>query len=798
MASLLRKYRCVIFLFVAMMVLDGAQAKGIEIPQLSLSAQSEANMADRVLVFSDNGIPVPEQKAALIPWLQGLKPAQRLSLTGGVYWYLISLNNDTTNDNWVIDLGNGLIEQIDYYVYHADSLQHLTSGYYSQDEFFLTYARSITIPAGSGVTLAIKIQSSQFSSIPSLTITPADRYPRYEFMRLTVIMVALGALLCLSLYNLFLYFGTRQSELLYYALFIISYVFALGGLLQVFADLFNFYYLHLIYVPFFLIPFFSGKFCVIFLELEQTAPNHAKYLNIIGTASLFMGGITVLLPSYANAIGSIFLAVWIGVALSAGIIRKRQGFQPARYFVIAFLFLLIPGCIILPSNLGLTPDFFPDKLLLALLGGLLDGLLLAFAISYRVRLLDQENQALNYTLENKVQERTAELQQVNKDLLSANESKRQFLANIGHEIRTPMTSIIGFSDLMVSDNNNSNQNNDYARVINSSSHHLLSIVDDLLDMTKIEAKKLTYSFTQVNICDVINALIQSFAPQVKDKHLALNVEFHQSLPHSITTDLVRLKQILINIISNAIKFTELGEINIDVSREGDTVCICISDTGMGMDQEQLTRLFTPFEQGDNSVSRRYGGTGLGMYISHQLALGLRGELTCNTTLGKGSSFYLTLPFDNAIKDETRKKNTGISHPLKSAGFIKPKNMTGINILIADDVASNRELLVLLLKKTNATVHLAEDGAQALEIVARKDIDIIMLDIQMPKLDGISALTELRKQAFNNPIIALTANSMKHQVEAYLDAGFDGHIAKPISTDTFYQSLSQLCIRHKIG
>ncbi len=373
-----------------------------------------------------------------------------------------------------------------------------------------------------------------------------------------------------------------------------------------------------------------------------------------------------------------------------------------------------------------------------------------------------------------VELRTSELKKLTTELKKANSVKSQFLANMSHEIRTPLTAILGLSQARANGEvTEENLTNDM-HVIHRNSEHLLQLVNDILNLSKIEAGKFEIELADVNLLDCLKQVEHLFAKQAKRKGLTLKLE--HNLPDSlyIKTDSLRLNQIIFNLCSNAIKFTDKGQVTISAKIEDDRLIIAVIDSGIGMDEEQLQHVFERFNQGNNNISRSYGGTGLGLFLSSQLARMLDGRINVDSQVNQGSTFVLNLPY---IKGE--KVDSALSQ-LAIPMIHLPKNGFSGKILLADDYQDNRELFARLFKHMGFEVLLAENGVQALAVYQSHKPDLILLDIQMPKLDGIETLKKLNQLQCQVPVYALTANAMPSEIREYMDQGFAGHIQKPLN------------------
>ncbi|MBK8268920.1 MAG: response regulator [Planctomycetes bacterium] len=389
---------------------------------------------------------------------------------------------------------------------------------------------------------------------------------------------------------------------------------------------------------------------------------------------------------------------------------------------------------------------------------------------------------------------------------SANRAKGEFLANMSHEIRTPMTAILGYTEL-IGDACDSGATPEYrAEVISTvrrNGEHLLTIINDILDLSKIEAGHMTIESMPVDPSEVVEDVVAMMRERAASKGITLERIYESRVPRSIPSDPVRFKQILVNLVGNAIKFTDSGTVSIRVRHEskkvgGCALQIAVEDTGIGMTPEQVSRLCRPFSQADSTMARRFGGTGLGLTISKQLTEMLRGSISVTSELGKGSTFIVTLAVpvtdESAFwKPELERMDVtsrieGGSSTLKSES--ETVSLLGVRVLLVEDGEDNRRLISHHLQKAGAVVSVVENGELAVDAlkvgVASASLlripasfDLIIMDMQMPVLDGYSATKQLRKMGCRVPVIALTAHAMSDDREKCLQARCDDYITKPI-------------------
>lgn len=405
--------------------------------------------------------------------------------------------------------------------------------------------------------------------------------------------------------------------------------------------------------------------------------------------------------------------------------------------------------------------------------------------------LQDKEERLKQALQ-EAQKATLELEEAKVAAENANAAKSAFLANMSHEIRTPLGAIMGFSQLAREKDASEEDRDKYLSVMQRNSHQVLRIVDDILDLAKIEAGKIIIEPVKIVFADFLNDFVSSMSFRANENGIGFIAMAATPLPDIIISDPTRLRQILSNAIGNAIKFTSNGFVHLQVCYDNNEVSFIVNDTGRGISAAQAKHLFKPFMQADASTTRKFGGTGLGLVLTRKLCQILGGNYSLeHSELGKGSTFKATVKVQLSNDSKVAPQGKFFTQLVAPKWVSSLRNQyNGTHVLIVEDCLDNQDLLKILLDQHGVEFDLAHNGKEGVELALKKHYDLILMDIQMPVMDGHQAVRFLRQAHYSKPIVALTAHAMKEEAELARQSGFTEYLSKPITREALVTTIEK--------
>ncbi len=744
---------------------------------------------------------------------------------GKVYWARFQLaNRDHPASQWYLMIDFLFINDVRLYVPMENS-----GGYteHRAGNLIPVHRREISNPyptfrlkvqQGELRTFYLRFENEQLLFLPLLLFSDTA-YAAHRRTRDAVRYAFYGVLLFMAGYNLVVFFMLREAGHIWFFTFLCSLALVHGlseGVIQPFFP-FAHQWLTLRGIIF---AFGAQRisaliFGVEFLQTRKRTPLwHRAFLIIIGANVVFVAFAPLLSPGWLGLLSFGFSQINFILFIGASGTLCLRKFRPAFYYLFAWLSTILIVSLMFLARLGWIDKLawiensYPAGIILMVF-------LVSLALADRVAVLKREREAAqakalealyknerlvreqNIRLEKEIAERTAELSQAKEAAETANRAKSEFVANMSHEVRTPMHAIIGLSDLVLRRRPPPDSLQDLIQ-INHSARSLLRLLDDILDLARIESGGLNIESAAFDLHRVLESIETLTRMKAGEKGLSISTRVAPDVPGRLVGDPLRLRQVLLNLVNNAIKFTKSGEINIHAALKNSSdnkhiLAFTVADTGIGIPEAEISYLFNHFTQADASTTREYGGSGLGLAICRQLVERMSGEIHVQNRPEGGSTFTFTAEFGSGddmpleadlFGEDMDGRDFGMAFEVNAIGAQRAADSRGAKILLADDNEINRRIAREILEDAGFVVEMVKTGRQAVAAVAGSAYDLVLMDIQMPEMDGCQAAEQIRAAGHKTPIIALTARAMAGEREKCLAAGMNAHISKPFEPGQF--------------
>lgn len=786
--------------------------------------------ADPSLEYTLNDIQY-EQQRGVNRWQAANGFIPNYGFTKAAYWVKFTVNNQTNMSDWILHFEYPLMDTLELYSLNAQGhyqQQYLTGDAYPFSQRPIKdrgFALALNLTPQHTQTFYLRLQSRDSMIIAMSLLTP-DAFRGQQQNEGFWFGMYYGAVLIILLYNAYLYILLREKNHLYYVMVLGCYALielSLNGMGTVY---FWGEYPEMAkrLRPFAISLFALASFTLTksFLEIKHiTLKNYNLDPLFLGFIILTLVGAVIFPFTLSIQLSMMIAFITAPIMYGAGIYTWQQGSRLGKYFTLGWSGLVLGGMVnvlrafdILPVNFWTTYG--------AQLGSISTLLILNNALTDKMRFLQQENdksqqtrlleqEETNRLLDQMVRERTEalllkteEAERAKQQAETAAKAKSEFLANMSHEVRTPMNGIIGMTQLLA-DTSLGIEQKHYISTIQSSCEALLRIINDILDYSKIEAGKLEIENTNFNLHQLLEECALLFALPAKERGLPIKTEIMPNVPCWMVGDSTRIRQVLINMLGNAYKFTERGAVTLraylreDKGKDGVFVQFEVQDTGIGITFEQRERLFQSFSQADSSITRKYGGTGLGLAISRSLVRLMAGDIGVKSIPAQGSVFWFYVQMYHGTQISSKPSEKPNTH-LPSINY---PDLSGLKVLVAEDNPINQKVIIGMLKKYNIAPTVASDGLDALQVLmaSQDGFDVVLMDCEMPNMDGYTATQRIRAWESNQQlkpvlIYGVSAHALAEYQQQGLNVGMNGFMVKPLKQQDLLSTLTAV-VTHKV-